>query len=182
MADLPLVLLPAVLPLGVYETHRSICCTHACLLLCLHSSNLLTFVSKWLLVKINSFSFTQKKFGTRINMKFEMVTYWWCAGCPTSVFGLIAFKVCSFLPVPVYNLEWVQFYFRALIRCRNVQLCSATYGGLCLGLSMATQMEKDIKLIVHPNVMQFYHTLIALMLFHTCMTDFLSSKSEFFTI
>lgn len=44
---------------------------------------------------------------------------------------------------------------------------------------MTTQMEKDIKLIVHPKVMQFYHTMLTIMLFHTCMTDFLSSKGEF---
>lgn len=61
--------------------------------------------------------------------------------------------------------------------CNFVQLYKA--GFVWAFQYMATQMEKDIKLIVQPKVMQFYHTLLTLVLFHTCMTDFLSSKGEF---
>lgn len=60
--------------------------------------------------------------------------------------------------------------------CNFVQLYKA--GFVWAFQYMATQMEKDIKLIVQPKVMQLCHTLLTLVLFHTCMTDFLSSKGE----
>ncbi len=61
--------------------------------------------------------------------------------------------------------------------CNFVQLYKA--GFVWAFQYMATQMEKIYQINSSAKSMQFYHTLLTLVLFHTCMTDFLSSKGEF---